>query len=104
MAPTVVIVLTIPIVFAGDEPVFDTEPNCATSELVLGTPFTQFAAVPHELELVEFQVLNVCPRTTPTAAARIARKLKVLPFFKTGPAIFQKGRRGRGFGILDVGC
>jgi hypothetical protein len=50
-----------------------------------------------QLESVQFPEVPFvfqysCPCTAPTEAARIARKLKVLPIFKTGPAIFQTWR------------
>ena len=72
-------------------------------ELVGAVPPTQLAPVDHvELEPLLAQVM-VAPCTAHTEAARIERKLKVLPIFKTEPAIFQTGRRGKRFGILDVG-
>lgn len=59
--------LVMPMVFAGLELVFETDPNCAISLFVFGTPFIQLAAVFQEVELVEFQVLVVCALKFPLA-------------------------------------
>ncbi len=56
----------------------------------------QLLAVPSGAVADPVQVFAVfCAVAKLTEAARIARKLKFLPSFKTGPAIFQTGRSGR---------
>jgi hypothetical protein len=46
----------------------------------------------------------VCAFKLPTPPTTTANNPTHFPSLKTGPAIFQTGRRVRRFGILDVGC
>jgi hypothetical protein len=74
------------------------------SELVL---YHAVVPVHEELPDVAFQVKVsplLCPKTCPTTPSITANNPTHFPSLKTGEAIFQTGRRGRRFGILDVGC
>ena len=60
--------------------------------------------VPQAVEPELFQIITVCAFKFPTNPRITANNPTHFPSLKTGEAIFQTGRRGRRFGILDVGC
>jgi hypothetical protein len=67
----------------------------------VAVPFTE--TVDPEGRLVMLKDV-ICAFKLPTPPTTTANSPTHFPSLKTGPAIFQTWRRGRRFGILDVGC
>ncbi len=69
----------------------------------LGFQLPAVVSAPFELP-VHILWVFVCAFKFPLANTNTANNPTHFPNLKSGEAIFQTGRRGRRFGILDVGC